>query len=159
MFNVTNSSLPISVFIRDNVSHIKYPVALVSSPKRAYIPLSTYLYEAVLEAHISNYGAVISVRTSEPVLLQVKLHYTENLSSTKVVGPLSDKDKIYINESFMYIEVEPLIVKGLLYFRVSDEIAELYPTDNLGLFAVLIAVPVTLGIAILRFKKFSNRNY
>ena len=156
-YNVTDQTLPIALFVRDNVSHIKYPLALISSPKRAYLPLTTYLYRAIFEVHIVNYGALITLTAEAPVLLHVKLYHAGNVSSSKMIGPLIGSNKIYINESFNYIKVEPLVVRGFLYFRVLNGTAVLYPSDNTAFFAVLCTSLIATGLIILAYGRLKRK--
>jgi len=156
-YDVTNQTLPITLFIRDNVSRVKYPLALISSPRKAYLPLTTYFYRAIFEAHIINYGALITLTTEAPVLLHVKLYHTENITSCKIIGPLIGSNKVYINESFNYIKVEPLVVRGFLYFRVLNGTAVLYPSDNSAFFAVLCAALIATGLIILAYGRMRRK--
>ena len=145
-FNITKEELPIKVFAWDNITKSKYLVVLVSSPQRTYFPLRTFLLEAALESYIVNYDAVIHVNTSVPLVLKVVLHHASNITSTKVVGPLTGRHDVSFNESFMYLIIYPYMKWGFFYLRIKGNTASLYPQDNTVFFASLITLLIAVGI-------------
>ncbi len=148
-YNITDQVLPTTLFIRDNVTGVKYPVALISSPKKAYFPLSTYLYVALLEAHIVNYEALIKVSTKSPIILHIKINYTENNVTREVVGPITGTKELRIGGSFEYLKVTPFMAVGPLVLEVQGSTATLYPIDNVQFFTALSVTFIAVGLALL----------
>ncbi len=155
--NVTKEGIPLRLFLIDNVSKVKYPIAIVSSYREAYIPFTTYLYEGLLMTSLICYNAKIHVDTTEPLMLKVVLRGDTN--KTKSFGPLMNKATIMINETFGGIVLRSYIIKGPFLLRLSGDSAKLYPEDNLAIFLtlslLLILTPLITWIIkkVLRVRK------
>lgn len=156
-YNITNQVLPVTLFIRDNVTGFTYPVALISSTKKAYLPLSTYLYVALLEAHIVNNEALIRVSTESPIILHVEVNYTEENVSKRVVGPITGTKELHIGGTFEHLKVSPFIVMGPLVLKIQDNTAILYPNDNTQIFIALSATFIVVGLVLLHTRGAKGR--
>jgi len=147
-YSVTAHKLPVKLFIEENLSKIKFPLAVISSYKKVLLPLSTYYFESMFEAYMVAREALINISSSRPLLLKLILHKL-NKNETKVLGPfIGSNISIRLNETFLYMNLEPYIVMYGLVFKVVGNSAVLYPLDNLALFLVLAVIPLLILLVI-----------
>jgi len=147
-YTITTHELPVKLFVRENLSKVRFPLAVISSYRKVFLPLSTYYFEAMFEAYMVAREVLMNVSSSKPLLIKLVLHKLAT-NATKILGPfVGDNISVRVNETFLYMDIGPyLVIYGLL-FRVSDNSALLYPLDNLVLFIPIIVILLTASIII-----------
>jgi len=83
-------------------------------------------------------GAKINLQSDLPVIIAVDLHHGANVTTSERYSPFAGQERIYISRPFMHMDVTLYIFKGMIYLKVGDGGATLYPIDNAYLFTSLI---------------------
>ena len=147
-YRLTTHELPVKLFIEENLSKIRFPLAVISSYKKVLLPLSTYYFESMFEAYMIAHEASINISSSKPLLLKLVLHKLDR-NETRVLGPFMGSNVfVKLNETFLYMDLEPYVVMYGLVFKVVENSAVLYPLDNLALFSMLAVTPMFVYLII-----------
>ncbi len=147
-YSVTSHELPVKLFIKENLSKIKFPLAVISSHRKVLLPLGTYYFESLFEARMIAHEALINISSSKPLLLKLLLHKPDR-NETKILGPFVGSNvSIRLNETFLYMDLKPYVIIHGLVFKVVKNSAVLYPLDNLTLFSVLAVIPLLVLLII-----------
>ena len=147
-YSLTTHELPVKLFIEENLSKIRFPLAVISSYRKVLLPLSTYYFESMFEAYMIAHEALINISSSKPLFLKLVLHKLDR-NVTRVLGPfMGNNVSVKLNETFLYMNLEPYVVMYGLVFKVVENSAVLYPLDNLTSFLVLAAIPLLILLII-----------